>query len=224
MVSQSSGGADSRARLLAAAAEEFAALGYDGAKVDRIAAKARVNKAMLYYHFTNKAALYREVLRGVFGAAAEAVEAAGRTDDPPEVRIRAFITAIADSAVSRPHFPAIWLREMAEGGRHLDEPVVGQMRRIIDTLVSILAAGRKTGRFGDVHPIVAQMGIVAPLLFFAASAPVRERLRDRAPVPLTGLTRERVIEYVQTATVAALAPPRGGRKRVRPSTSRRRSS
>ena len=41
---------------------EFAARGFDGAKVDRIAARARVNKAMLYYHFKNKAALYREIL------------------------------------------------------------------------------------------------------------------------------------------------------------------
>jgi len=49
----------SRARVFAAAAEEFALRGFDGAKVDRIAERAGVNKAMLYYHFTDKAALYR---------------------------------------------------------------------------------------------------------------------------------------------------------------------
>jgi AcrR family transcriptional regulator len=205
------GSADSRLRLLEAAAKEFAALGFDGAKVDRIAARARLNKAMLYYHFANKAALYREVLRGVFGGAADAVEHAGTATDA-EDRLRAFIVAVANSALNRPHFPAIWLREIADGGRHLDEPVIAQMRRVMDTLARILNDGRAAGRFRDVHPLIAQMGIVAPLLFFAASAPARERLRARAPFPVTGLTREQVIQYVQEATIAALG---GSPTRVR---------
>src|SRR5438132_13540339 len=100
----------SRARLLAAAAAEFAARGFDGAKVDRIAARARVNKAMLYYHFTNKAALYREVLRDVFGGAAEAVSAVRHAGGTPDTQLRAFVAAVATSAVTRPHFPSIWLR------------------------------------------------------------------------------------------------------------------
>src|SRR6476646_3657793 len=99
-----------RDRLIAAAAKEFAARGFDGAKVDRIAARARVNKAMLYYHFRHKAALYREVLRDVFGAAAEAVEAARDRGGDPERQLSAFIAAVAGSAVTRPHFPSIWLR------------------------------------------------------------------------------------------------------------------
>ena len=41
-------------RILVAAAAEFASRGYAGARVDRIARRARVNKAMLYYHFSNK--------------------------------------------------------------------------------------------------------------------------------------------------------------------------
>jgi len=40
--------ASSRQRLLAAAAAEFAARGFAGASVERIARAARVNKAMLY--------------------------------------------------------------------------------------------------------------------------------------------------------------------------------
>jgi hypothetical protein len=86
--------------------------------------------------------------------------------------LRAFIAAVAGSAVTRPHFPSIWLREMAEGGRHLDDPVVAQMRRVMLTLAGILEAGAAPA-FRPVHPLIAQMAIVAPLLFFAASASVR---------------------------------------------------
>jgi TetR/AcrR family transcriptional regulator len=206
----------SRARLLAAAAQEFAARGFDGAKVDRIAARARVNKAMLYYHFRHKAALYREVLRDVFGAAAEAVEAVRGRGGDPEDQLRAFVAAVAGSAVTRPHFPSIWLREMAEGGRHLDESVVAQMRRVMMTLAGILAAGEQAGAFRHIHPLIAQMNIVAPLLFFAASAPVRARLRDRAPFPIADVTAAAVLEHVQNATLSALraGPAASGQSRT----------
>jgi TetR/AcrR family transcriptional regulator len=59
---------DSHSALLQAAAAEFSELGYDGAGVDRIAARAGVNKAMLYYHFGSKRAVYVEVLRDMFRA------------------------------------------------------------------------------------------------------------------------------------------------------------
>src|SRR4030095_15965519 len=54
---------DSRATILRAAAVEFSERGYDAAGTDRIAARARVNKAMLYYHFGSKRDLYLEVVR-----------------------------------------------------------------------------------------------------------------------------------------------------------------
>ncbi|OZE40214.1 MULTISPECIES: TetR family transcriptional regulator [unclassified Rhodococcus (in: high G+C Gram-positive bacteria)] len=47
-----------RARLLAAATEEFATHGIAGARVDRIAAEAKSNKSLIYSYFGNKDALF----------------------------------------------------------------------------------------------------------------------------------------------------------------------
>jgi AcrR family transcriptional regulator len=47
-----------RRRLLAAATDEFAALGIAGARIDRIAAAADCNKAMIYAYFGNKDGLF----------------------------------------------------------------------------------------------------------------------------------------------------------------------
>ncbi len=58
--------ANSKRKILDAALEEFGDLGYDGARVDRIARAAGVNKAMIYYYFTSKENLFREVVRGHF--------------------------------------------------------------------------------------------------------------------------------------------------------------
>jgi AcrR family transcriptional regulator len=51
-----------RARLLDAAADEFAAHGIAGARVDRIAAEAKANKQLIYAYFGSKDALFEAVL------------------------------------------------------------------------------------------------------------------------------------------------------------------
>ena len=87
----------SRERIFAAAAREFAARGFAGANVDRIAAAARVNKAMIYYHFRSKAALYREILaRHVRRRRARVGGRRRIASTPPKRRSAQFVEAIAD--------------------------------------------------------------------------------------------------------------------------------
>jgi TetR/AcrR family transcriptional regulator len=201
MVSQPA--STSRDRLLAAAAEEFAARGYDGARVDRIAQRARVNKAMVYYHFASKAALYRTVLVDVFQALAASVARASEQSGA-EAQLRAFIRAIAGGTATHPHFPSMWLRELADGGRHLDATVVKQLGAILQTLAGILETGRTERRFRAAHPLVIQMGIVAPLLLFQASAPARARLGRAVPGRLPPVDRETFLAHLEATTIAAL--------------------
>src|ERR1700722_9375659 len=58
--------AESRAAILKAAIAEFAEHGIAGARTDTIAQAANVNKALLYYYFKDKDALYEAVLDHVF--------------------------------------------------------------------------------------------------------------------------------------------------------------
>jgi TetR/AcrR family transcriptional regulator len=205
---------DTRARLIAAATEEFAARGFDGAKVDRIAARARVNKAMLYYHFANKAALYREILRTLFDALAAQLAGGIRSDAPPDDQIRQFARLLAVEMARRPHFPRIWLREMAESGQHLDATILQPIGVIIGILDGILREGERRGRFGRAHPVVVQMGIVAPLLLFAASAPTRARFADLLRGGGTEIAPDAMVAHVEAATLAALqAPPKTATRR-----------
>jgi AcrR family transcriptional regulator len=195
--------AHSRERILAAAAVEFAARGFDGAKVDRIAARARLNKAMLYYHFDDKAALYRAILLDVFTHVASAVAHTAAVGSPEE-RLRAFIRAIASQAAGRPHFPVMWLREIADGGRHLDAAVLAEIGRVLSILATILTDGAREGRFRPAHPLVTQMGIVAPLLLFSATAPFRSRFAKMLPEAATTLDPKTFLDHVEAATLATL--------------------
>jgi TetR/AcrR family transcriptional regulator len=200
-----SDGSSTRDRIIAAAAQEFAARGFDGAKVDRIAMRARLNKAMLYYHFRSKAEVYRHILRAQFAAVATAVEGARAEGGTPDTQLRRFIETIARETIARPEFPAMWLRELAEGGRHLDDSVVTEMRRVIAALGAILDEGRRAGRFGPVNPFVMHMSLVAPLALFAVSRPVRERLKHLVPESIVAPDHAAVIEHVQAGALALLA-------------------
>src|SRR6478609_7026277 len=107
-------------RILGAAAAEFAARGYAGARVDRIARRARVNKAMLYYHFASKQGLYRTLLRNTFGGIAAQLEQIAGGKGPPQEKLDAAVSALAAYIDTHAFFPSIMLREVAEGGTHLD--------------------------------------------------------------------------------------------------------
>jgi len=194
----------SRQRLLAAAAAEFAARGFAGASVDRIAKAAHVNKAMIYYHFKSKAALYREILHDMFAAVAARVAAVDASPADPADKIRAFVDAIATAAEARPHFPPIWFREIAEGGTHLDNGTLAHVTEIVKTLGRIVQDGHAKGRFARMNPMLIHAGIVAPLLLYFATGPMRRRL-GKAGVPgVAKLSRDAVVAHVQRMAVLAL--------------------
>src|SRR5690348_9491304 len=86
-------GPASRDRIFAAAAAEFATRGFAGANMDRIARAARLNKAMIYYHFPGKTALYRAILADMFGAVRSSVAAVAESERPPDDKIRDYVAA-----------------------------------------------------------------------------------------------------------------------------------
>lgn len=56
------GGSDARARIVAAATEEFAQGGYDGATMRAIATRAGVDSALVHHYFGTKADLFAEII------------------------------------------------------------------------------------------------------------------------------------------------------------------
>jgi TetR/AcrR family transcriptional regulator len=195
---------ESKERIFAAAAAEFAAHGYAGANMDRVARAARLNKAMIYYHFGSKAALYRAILVDMFDDVGRRVGEVAASDVPPEQKIRGFVGAIADAAEAHPHFPPIWLRELAEGAQHVDAATLEYARGVLEILGRIIREGCRAGVFEPANPLMVHAGIVAPLMFFFVTGGVRSKLA-RAGVPnVANITRERVVDHVQRIALGVL--------------------
>lgn len=185
--------------MWAAAAEAFATRGFDGAKVDEIAAEAGINKAMVYYHFADKITLYRAILQDMFAAVARATADVRDRGGDPETQLRGYVGALIHAAEERPHFPAIWLREIAEDGRHLDEGIFAALRSVLATLGGILNDGVKAGIWRKVDPFLIQASVAAPVMLMLATRKVRERAGLGA-----GSGVDALLDHVTTTTLAAL--------------------
>ena len=131
--------------ILSAAALEFAERGFAGARVDRIARRAHVNKAMLYYHFKSKQALYRALLRRTFSAAAERIQAIAASSGAAGDQLDRAVTVFTELIREQAFFPSIMLREVAEGGTHLDPETLAVLAGVPRAFGSIVAQGVAAG-------------------------------------------------------------------------------
>ncbi len=111
--------AATRKKLLTAARREFANSGLAGARVDEIAARAGVNKQLVYHYFGDKDALYLAVLEWVY----EEIRAQERKLNleglPPERAITKLIEASFDHLAAHPDFIVLLNDENRGGARHV---------------------------------------------------------------------------------------------------------
>ena len=157
---------DSRAALFRAAAVEFSERGYDAAGTDRIAARARVNKAMLYYHFGSKRDLYLEIVRDMIRTVGARARAIADGPGTAEQKLDVWIAAIVEEAAARPWFPPIMLRELASGAPHFDADTFQMMNDVFAAVRDVIAQGQQEGTFRDVDPLLTHLTIMPPILIF----------------------------------------------------------
>jgi AcrR family transcriptional regulator len=184
-------------RILTAAAKEFAERGYAGAGVDRIARRARVNKAMLYYHFGSKRDLYRTLLRQTFSSVATEFEAIAGDDCAAGDQIDRIVATLAGYIEEHPWFPAIMLREVAEGGAHLDRDTLTALAALPLTVERIVRRGAARKEFQSVHPAAAYLMLIAPLAVFFAGTNVRRQLGAGPVESLRALSPEVFVRHLQ---------------------------
>jgi TetR/AcrR family transcriptional regulator len=165
-----------RARILAAATELFAELGYDGAGVDKIARRAGVNKAMLYYHVGDKQELFGAVVRQFITAIQSAVRDSLVDTTEPLDRLRAIPTALATVAAERPHWPQIMLRELAGGGTHLPDEALHSMAQIAAITSECVRQGRESGQLRDVDPTLTHLLLIGSVVFMANAQRLAPRM------------------------------------------------
>src|ERR1700693_1097379 len=195
----------SRAAILQAAVREFAHEGIAGARTDAIARAARVNKALLYYYFKDKEALYGAVLDQVFGGLAQAIQNALSQDLPTSENLLAYVGAHFDYIASHPLYPPIVQGEMSRAGRGRSGQFERIARQYFQPLFSrvgaLLEQGIASGEFRRVDPKDFIPSMIAVIVFYFSSAPVFRMISGTDPMSPSRIAERRaaVLDFISAA-------------------------
>ena len=151
-------------RILDAATEVFAQVGFAGARIDDIARRAGVNKAMIYYRIGDKESLYGSVLHDVFTDTTTRITRHIKNEQSPEEKLKTYIRNMATTMENHAHVPPIMMRELASGAGHFPEIVIKDILRLLDILSGILEEGVRTGIFVHTNPFLIHMMIVGAIV------------------------------------------------------------
>lgn len=162
--------ARSQAAILLAARDEFASLGLDRARMEGIAAKAGVNKRLIYYYFQDKDHLFQCVLEQAY----HDIRAAERSLDllalPPVDAVRRLVEFTWNYSSNHPEFQSLLRSANLHEARHLDPERVRHLNAsVIETLDEVLAEGSRQGIFRDDIDSTQLYISIASLTFFYLS-------------------------------------------------------
>lgn len=156
--------AKTRAKILKHATAEFALRGFDGARVDGIAARSRVNKHMLYHYFGSKEQLFIAVLEAMYGSIREGQKDMALLDLPPVVAMRTLVAQTYGVILAHPEFIGLLSSENLMKARHIRASAT--IREMYDPLMAalrtVLERGAERGEFRpDIDPVELYISIGA---------------------------------------------------------------
>lgn len=164
--------ARTKAAILVAGRAEFAARGFEGARVDAIASLAGANKRLLYHYFGNKEDLYRAVLLDAYQEIRKGERALSLDQFGPVDAMDRLVRFTFRHFLANPWFPRLLNAENIENARFLKtlpdipalhSPLVGQIKTIMDR-------GADAGIFRrDVDPVQLYISIAALGFFYVSN-------------------------------------------------------
>ena len=159
-------------KILDAALEVFAEVGYAGARMDAIAEKAGVNKAMIYYHIGDKKTLHTRVLHHAFGDTTLGIVGKIRVVQSPQEKFRIYLRDILSLVEKNPFIPHIMMWEFASGRSNLPELAVQDMAGLLKILSGILQEGIRNDEFTSVNPLPPHLTAIGAMVIYRAIEPL----------------------------------------------------
>lgn len=196
--------AGTRQKLLTAARREFAGSGLAGARVDEIAARAGVNKQLVYHYFGDKDALYLAVLEWVY----EEIRAHERNLNleglPPERAIRKLIESSFDYLAAHPDFIVLLNDENRGGARHVQgsRRLEAMHSPLVSMVSKILREGVRAGTFRKgINPVHLYISIAGLSYFFFSNTPTLSAIfgKDLSTPAAKRSRRRHVVDLVLQA-------------------------
>jgi TetR/AcrR family transcriptional regulator len=187
---------DSRARILDAALQEFSANGLAGARTDRIATTAGVNKALLYYYFESKENLYLAALEMIASKMRDTTMAVFLREASAGERVLRTALNHFDRILAQSEFQSLMQHEMVRLHKGESGAMAILVKRVFAPVItmyqSMVREGIEKGELIDVDWLQIHLATLGTNVFYFLSAPIWRLVLPFEPFDLEVLRARRI--------------------------------
>jgi TetR/AcrR family transcriptional regulator len=197
--------AETRGRILDAALSEFAAHGLAGARTDRIANAAAVNKALLYYYFDSKENLYLAALEMIAGKIRDQSMAVFLREATAGERLLRIALNHFDRILAQHEFQSLMQQEMMrlhKGEAGALPILVKRVFAPVHTMFQVMVReGIASGELIEVDWLQMALSALGANVFYFLSAPVWRLVLPFEPLDPQALAERRkaLVEFLGKA-------------------------
>jgi TetR/AcrR family transcriptional regulator len=196
---------ETRTRILDAALSEFAAHGLAGARTDRIAHAAGVNKALLYYYFESKENLYVAALEMIADKIRDRSMALLLREASPGERLLRTALDHFDRILAQHEFQSLMQQEMMRLHKGESGALHVLVKRVFSPLHTMFQAmvreGIASGELIEVDWLQIVLSALGANVFYFLSAPVWRMVVPFEPLDPEALSarRKALVEFMGQA-------------------------
>ncbi|HLP93410.1 MAG TPA: TetR/AcrR family transcriptional regulator [Saprospiraceae bacterium] len=192
-------------KIFDAAHEIFTQKGMDGAKMQEIADKAGINKALLHYYYRSKEKLYEAVVKAVMAKALPTVRQVIESELPLEEKITRFIDFYIGLISKNTFIPLFIISEINKHPDHFFENVMPKQLPQPEIFFRQVQEEVAAGRIRPIDPRHLIINIISLCIFPFLGKPLMRMLLGLSPEEMKKLLDQRKQE-VTSFVLAGLKP------------------
>ncbi|MBU6340510.1 MAG: TetR family transcriptional regulator [Bacteroidetes bacterium] len=192
-------------KIFDAAHELFVQKGLDGAKMQEIADKAGINKALLHYYYRTKEKLFEMVAKAIIHQGVPVFRKKLESDKPLEEKIAEFVDSYIDLIRLNPFMPVFIISEMNKHPQHFFEKIMPAELPKPQKFIRQIEEAVAEGRIRPVNPQHLVVNIMALCAFPFVARPMMQMVLGLNAHEIEAFFKQRKTEVTEFI-FAALRP------------------
>ncbi|MFT3846992.1 MAG: TetR/AcrR family transcriptional regulator [Lacibacter sp.] len=178
-------------RILNAARKEFVANGLAGARMQEIADKAGINKALLHYYFRSKEKLFEKVFIEAMSAFLPRINAIFNSELELLEKVKAFCSEYIDKITENPFIPLFVMNEINKQPEEFVKNMWGSTKPNMKKLLLQIEDAVEKKQIRPIHPAHLMMNVIGMCIFPFIGKPIVQMVMNVSEKQFAQLMQER---------------------------------
>jgi AcrR family transcriptional regulator len=186
-------------KILESAKQVFMEKGIDGARMQDIADKAGINKALLHYYFRSKEKLFEMIFMEEARKFMPKVTSIMMSELTLFEKVEKFVGEYIDTLLQNPLLPIFILNEINRNPKEAIKKIFGNQRPPIDKVDELIAKMVKKGEIKPIKGIELMINMVSMCIFPFLARPMVQwvaKATDEEFVKLMEMRKKTVVKFV----------------------------